>query len=709
MKFFTVSKTRALMLVAMTSVAISTTAARSQEVNTSAWECEFCPFENGQRADYQLGASSVSDDSAYFGDAGGYAESGVYANVDGEGSYTGMEHQLRWLVEDFGLDSRYAELAGGRQGSFAYDLAYREIPRTQFFTTETIFQPSTTDTLSLPSDWVRASSTAEFTELDSNLASRDIRSDRKILQIGGRYLPSKRIRFSANYRRQTLKGADIYGGSYFFQSSLLTRPIDYVTNQGDFDLRYTTDNGYLSAAWHVSDFESDNDAVNWENPFTTSPGAEFGALAQPPGNNFHQLSLSGGHRFSRFRTVVAFSASAGRMKQNKAFLPYTTNSNVVVAPMPRKSLEGRVDTSNLAFSLTSKAIDKARVKLAYRYDRRDNKTAQDLWTGVMAEAFVSGTDTNIPYSFERSTLNLSADYSLLDTVRIAGGYDRKIVDRDFQEVARQTENGGWGRLRWRPSGALQFDFKGGASKRDIDRYDETLATTLGQNPLMRKYNLAYRFRSYGEFTLAASPPESSVTVTINGMYADDNYTHSRMGLTSGDELSVTADLSWAPTNTSSLYLTGGLEKIEAEQFGSESFAREDWYATNADEFFTVGGGFRIRKIADKIDLQMDYTRSEGRSEINVTSDAAGRSQFPDLESTLQYLRLLASYQRSDRLALTLNIRYQSFVAEDWALEGVGPATIPSVLSLGARPYDDNVLIVGFGFRYSMGAAGEPPD
>jgi MtrB/PioB family decaheme-associated outer membrane protein len=704
MNIFSAQKNRSLILVLITGAALAATVAHSQEADTSAWACEFCPFENGHRADYQLGASSVSDDAAHLGNASGYSEEGVYANVDGEGSFASDSHQLRWLVEDLGLDSRYAELAGGRQGTFDYDLSYREIPRTQFFTTDTIFQQSAADTLSLPAGWVRAADTSGFTELDTSLVRRNIESDRSFLKIGGRYQVTRRISFSADYRRQEHEGVDMTGGSYFFSSSLLTRPIDYVTDAADFNVRYTADKGYLSLGWHFSDFENDNDAVNWENPFTSAPGSEFAATAQPPGNNFNQLSLFGGYNFSQTRTVVAFSAATGRLRQNKAFLPYTTNPNLILTPLPRLSLEGEVDTTNFAFSLTSKVFKKARVKLAYRYDERDNGTAQDLWSGVMAETFVGSTDTNIPYSFERSTLNLSADYDLFDTVRISGGYDRKTIDRDFQEVAEQTEEGSWGRLRWRPNGYLQFDFKGGASRREIDLYDETFAATLGQNPLMRKYNLAFRYRTFGEFTVVTSFPESPVTVTLNGLFADDSYTQSLMGLTSGDELRLTGDLSWALTDKSSLYLTGGYEDIESEQFGSESFAREDWNATNNDKFYTAGGGFRVREIGGKFDLQMDYTRSEGTSEINVTSVAAGPSQFPDLESTLEYLRLLVTYQQSDRLELTMNLRYQSFLAEDWALEGVGPATIPSVLTLGAQPYDEDVFIFGLGFRYSIGGS-----
>lgn len=713
MNILTTPRNRTYIFVAVVCVAMAASAAHSQEADTSSWVCEFCPFEDGQRADYELAIGNVSDDSAYFGDASGYSEEGIFANVDGEGAYTSDGNQLRWTVEDLGLDSRFAEITGGRQGTFDYSLSYREIPRSQFFTTDSIFLQSTADTLSLPAGWINAPATSGFTALNANLVRRDIESERRILELGGKYLPTSRFshfRVSANYRRQEHDGVDIYGGSYFFsQASSLPASFDYVTDEVDFDIRYARDNGYLSLAGYWSNFENSNDALNWENPFTSAPGAEFAALAQPPDNSFSQVSLSGSYRFSQYHTVASFSAAFGRMFQDALFLPYTTNSTVVVGPLPRFSLGGEVDTTNLAFSLSAKVSDKARAKLAYRYDERDNQTAQDLWTRVIAETFVSGTDTNIPYSFERSTLNLSADYDLFETVSISTGYDRRTIDRDFQEAAEQTEDSNWGRLRWRPSETLQFDFKGGVSTRDFEFYDESFAATLGQNPLMRKYNLAYRYRTYGEMTVAVSPPESPVTVTFNGLYADDSYTRSRLGLTSSDELRLTADLSWTLTDNAFIYLTGGYENRESEQLGSELFAIPDWSSTNDDDFYTVGGGFRIRQIGGKFDLQMDYIRSKGTSEINVTSAGGGPSRFPDLKSTLDYLRLKLSYRRSERLEFNINLRYQSFSAEDWVLEGVGPATIPVVLTLGAQPYDDEVLIFGLGFRYRVDSADSTGD
>ena len=101
-------KNTAILLFAVGSIV--GTAARAQVADTSEWLCEFCPFESGQRANVSVGASSVSDDSAYFGDASGYSEEGVYANLDGTGSFASDGHRLQWQAEDLGLARVDAEV-----------------------------------------------------------------------------------------------------------------------------------------------------------------------------------------------------------------------------------------------------------------------------------------------------------------------------------------------------------------------------------------------------------------------------------------------------------------------------------------------------------------------------------------------------------------------------------------------------------------------
>ncbi len=56
----------------------------------------------------------------------------------------------------------------------------------------------------------------------------------------------------------------------------------------------------------------------------------------------------------------------------------------------------------------------------------------------------------------------------------------------------------------------------------------------------------------------------------------------------------------------------------------------------------------------------------------------------------------------DKLDIDLHVRYESFSTKDWAISGVNPDTVPTVLALGANPYDYDVWVFGIGFRYLVG-------
>jgi len=703
-----VTRFKAFAMLAIMSSAPIAAVAQTAPPDTSGWNCQFCPFESGYQANVTAGGSYVSDDAAKFGDATGYDEKGGYVNVDGDGSYASDDYQLNWYAEDLGLDSRVLEIEGGRQGSFGFHLGYSELPQRVFDTTSSVYGVSGNDTLTLPGSWVPAPLTSGMTALGSSLSSQNVESDRQMIEFGASYLPTSRFAMFADYRRQQKDGVDIFGASTFTQASLLLRPLDHQTDEIDLGARYTTERGHLTLAYYGSFFENDVAGLVWDNPFsfdpaTSLPGENQGRHAQEPDNDFQQVTLSGRYAFSTMHTVIAFSAASGRGKQDDTLLPYTINPGIAAGALPVSSLNAEIDTTNFALTVTARPLPDARVKLAFRRDERDNKTPQLQWTRVITDTFPTiDNELNVPYSFERSRLNLSADYRLFDTVRISAGYDRTQTDRDFQEVAEQTEDAGWGRVRWRPNSYLDITARGGASERDFDRYDETLAAGLGQNPLMRKYNLAYRYREFGELTVAASLPEKPFSISVTAFYADDTYTHSQLGVTDSDELRFAADLSWSISERASIYLTGGVEDIDGQQSGSELFSTPDWQASHADKFNNIGAGFRVAGIGDKVDLQLDYTHADGNTEIDVESGAGGQSRFPDLESTLDSLRLKILYRWSDKLDAILQLRYESFSTQDWALQGVAPDTLPTILTLGAQPYDYDVWIIGIGVRYLIG-------
>jgi MtrB/PioB family decaheme-associated outer membrane protein len=458
----------------------------------------------------------------------------------------------------------------------------------------------------------------------------------------------------------------------------------------------------VELAYHGSFYENSFASVRWESPFLSLPGAEQGALAEAPDNDYQQLALTAQYRVPLFDSRLAFSAALGRGTQDQPLLPYTTNANLAPPPLPAAAADAEVDATHLAMTVVSAPLPRARVRFSIRYDERDNATPRRSWSRVIADSFLSGeSELNVPYSFERLRTNLSGDYELNDAVRVSAGYDYMEFDRTFQEVADQSEDSGWARLRWRPGPQLELGVRGGISRRDSAFYDVAYGTTLGQNPLLRKFNLAYRYRQFGELSVSAAPSGWPVTLAARASWLDDRYTSSPLGLTDSEEWRYAADIAWTVSAKASVYIHAGVDEIDRKREGSEAFAAPDWLAMEADRFYSIGGGLRVRGIGEKADLELDYARGRGTSAIDMTS-TDGPSTFPDLESTLDSLRMRLLYRWSERLEGIFQLRFERLPAEDWALEGVAPDTLPTVLTLGAMPYDDEVWMAGFGLRYRMG-------
>lgn len=671
----------------------------SAQVDTSDWECELCPFDEGQRADYEAGASFVSDDAFRYGNGTGFDEKGGYANVNGEGSFASDTLKARWQFEDLGLDSREISASVGNQGRWAIAFDYDELPWRRYDGTRTVFGAASFDSLSLPGGWVRAGDTSGMTALPGSLAQQNIEIDRTVLGLGGRFVPMENVRLHADYRQQRREGTDIVSGAWFSNASYLPRPVDTVTDEIDLGASYSGGNFDVSLGWYGSFFSNDALILSWDNPFTGVAGADRGALSRAPDNSFQQLSLSGALYFDEFDTVVSVVAAKGRGEQDEAFLGYTVNPAIAAPALPLNNLDGQVDTQNLALTVTARPHERVRIKASYRSDERENESPQATWTPVIVDSFAGGAPvTNLPYSYERARFEGSGRVRVLDDLYVSGGFSRSELDRDFQEVAEQTEDSSWGKVRWTALNWLDVSLRGGTSRRDIDRYDETAAQSFGQNPLLRKYNLAYRYREFVEATASVTVPEQPLSIGLTWLSSDDSYSQSELGLTDSEERRLALDLSYAFSESTSAYLTFGSEAIESEQLGSATFGTADWLATHDDDFSHFGGGLVLNGLGDKIDVVLDYVHSEGETDIAVDT-----SRFPALESTLDSLRLSIDYAHSERFDMSFGIRYERFETRDWSVDGVLPDTLRTILTLAAESYDYDVWVVGIGFHYRIGS------
>ena len=116
-------------------------AAEPAAPDTSEWTCSKCPYDRGYRAEVEVGAGYVDDDSAKFGDYTGLDEEGAHAIVNAEGrKATESGYVLEYELLDLGLDSREVSIGGGKRAvtssgcsttAFRAASGTRRQPRTQ--------------------------------------------------------------------------------------------------------------------------------------------------------------------------------------------------------------------------------------------------------------------------------------------------------------------------------------------------------------------------------------------------------------------------------------------------------------------------------------------------------------------------------------------------------------------------------------------------
>lgn len=544
-----------------------------------------------------------------------------------------------------------------------------------------------------------------MTALADSLTPLVIGSQREIADFGIRFRPRQAMQVFVDYNRQQQAGTTLSGGSFFNSTSLLPQSIDRATDEIDVGVRLLNDHGTLGLSYRGSFFDNALQTIRWQNPFSGAPGAEFGELAAAPDNSFQGLSVDGTYHFGE-QTSLTFSAGMGHGEQNAALLPYTTNTQLGSAALPRTALEGAVDTSHIALAATTNVWSGLHLRATYRYDRRDNTTPIALWQRVIADTFnTSAMEANPAYDFDRERLSLDASARFSRKFELLAGYDYRATDRPGQEVAGQTEQEGWTGLKLRAADRFDLTVRRGTARRDIDHYDTMIASAYLQNPLLAKYNLAYRFRRYADLQLTASGTARPYTLSFASFYADDAYTQSRIGLTRDRNRRLSGDFGWTFSRHLSVYSNVSDERILARLSGSEAFAAPDWESTHTDRFRTYSIGMKLAEVPARLDLLIDASVATGTTAVQMAS-GTGDEAFPELRSALATLRLTALYHRSAQLSIQFQLRLERLDTEDWALEGVEPATVPELLSMGADPFNYDVAVVGVGARYRLKAGAD---
>jgi len=666
--------------------------------DTSKWKCELCKFEEGVSGSVDVGGASVSDSSYKFGEYNGLYDKGGYLLLDGTVRYRGKD-AVYWdaTATNLGLDTRALDVEGGQQGKYKLLLNYNELPHFISDTARTPFLGDGGASLTLPAGFPAA--TTGLMPLATTLHPADLSTKRKRLGVGASWTPGSAWDYGVAFRHETREGTKGTAGAFFVNAAQLVAPVDYETDQIDASASYTSDRLQAKFAYYGSTFRDSNSALTWQNPFTPAfPGAVAGQLALPPDNQFHQISASLGYQFTD-RTRGTADIAFGRMTQDQAFLAPTINTTLAVPPLPGTSLDGRVDTLNANVKLNSAITDQLRLNGVFIHNDRDNRSSQAVYNWVTTDMFLAAPRTNLPYSFTQDKLQLRGDYKATASIKATLGYNFEAHKRTFQEAEKNRENTIWGKLTARALDNLDVSLKYAYGERDNTGYNAVPEITPPENPLLRKYNMADRKRDSAEVRadLAAT---DKVNLGLQFNWSQDDYSDSTIGLTSGKDISLAADITMLLTEQTRLHLYANRQIIKSNQAGSQTYSTPDWWGANEDTIDIFGIGLKHAAIKDKLDLGADYVIARTTSEISVNA-GAGDTPFPNIYTSRDSLKLYADYRVKDDVSLRLGYWYEHYKSDNWALDGVAPNTISNVLTFGEQSPRYNVHVIALTVRYKF--------
>jgi MtrB/PioB family decaheme-associated outer membrane protein len=665
--------------------------------DTSNWKCESCPFFKGYDADATLGAIDPSNATASYGRYTGLDQSKAYVDAAAHGDWRNdAGDYAHYSLDDLGLDSRTGKVTVGHDGRYAVTMSYAGQPNRIPNAAVTPF--TTAGSPGLPSSWVTAGSTAGMTNLAASLQRVDIGTLRTTAGLDARGILGAGFEVFGAVTHETKRGTEIVGMPFLVQTSQVAAAIDYQTDTVEAGVSWASKTASARFALSDSKFKDPWSGMGIQNPYTPLvPSATYGVRALPPDNEARQVSLAGSTVLPG-NTNGSVMLSYTQLRQDAALLPTSTLPGATVPG----SFDGKVNVGHYAATIASRPISRLSLRGRVAYDQRIDDSTPLTIPQVVTDVAPGATVTTPRYNYYRLFLDGGVDYRVLKwlTVGIAG--DRLNVDRTNQVTKTTADGRTYGRVKLTPVQGLSITLKGGAAHREAKGIDPSLLPP-SENPLIGIYNLSNRDRDFFDLDATWSASET-VSLGVQGLFANDDYRRSTLGLRSGRERRTGATLGWTPSESLSLYADGGYQTRQALQAGQYSAGSALWQAAIKDRYWTAGAGGRYTH--NRWELSADYAHATSAGDTGV--GAVGMlAAFPQLRTRYNNGGLSVGYQVTPPLKVRLRYAYQNFVTDDWALDNVGPASVPNLLALGVPAPAHNVDLLALSFSYRFGSAAAP--
>jgi MtrB/PioB family decaheme-associated outer membrane protein len=547
-------------------------------------------------------------------------------------------------------------------------------------------------------------------------------------------------------------------------------PTDFNTNNFDLSLNWAGEKGYFTVAYFGSQFRDNYNGVYFANPYTKTV-ANGGAIdggnypmdmeGTAPSNADNQIKFSGGYDVANGVKLVG-GYSYGRNTQNMA---YAYEPAMLTSAVPVASLNGVVVNQNGNWRLTDRASNDLTLGAGMVYNKRDNQTASYEYNYITP----SNDDLsawNAPMSNSKLDSDVSADYRFTPTQRLH-------VDVQNEAIKRWCDNAAANVVTVAPGGIAAYTTDGCAEvpqsseNKLIADYRAALGDTLDVNAGVgyadrhatintNFYNpiqsaepaedqglenpgyMAYFDASRNEGTLKAGvnwQPTNAWDVSLDGNFANDQYTDSALGVQNGhranvnlegdyrlsDDASVSAYASWQRQTRGLLSQAGSLG--ESPTSGKSPGSEYDWFNSLADQGTTFGiTAQRKGLMADKLSLKADLSYSIDSSNyasnvvpgsgptaaaVIVSCAAPGTAgqtcgAVPEIRNQITQLRLSGDYDVDSRSSIIFGYVYAHLNSNDYMYAaqqmGFTPTAVLPTNEVGPS-YTQNAVYIAYRYQF----------
>ena len=638
--------------------------ANTSKVNTNAYQCKSCTVAQGYQGEVNANVGWASSDDIHSGNNFGDSDAGWRGSVGGDVSYRQGEYHAAMQADELGSDNGYLHLEaaknnlGGVQLDYSLLTRYDATAQTQLWHNNGLLLP------------------------DSHTRSLDLELQREKVGIG--------LEGELDALLDGLKGYI----NYDHEDKTGNRRNSLLANSGPINFALPVDattqniNAGISIDQHQWQSELAYNGSYYRNHINhlSLPYAD-NVYAATPDNDAHQVSLTGQYLLGS--SVINGRLATGRMIQDDNLIQISGN--------PLQSWDGEVETLDARIGFSSMLSPRWRLNGQLDYSDRDNKSS--TWDFAQFEVDnVSGAfKQNVAMDIQRTNFKLQSSYRFNSDYRLLGGFDYKAVERNYTEREETEDSALWAKLNIRAIPKTVVDLKASYETRDGSTYDSLEATSIEENPLLRKFYLADRNRNGLELRVNHTPLQW-LTLDFDAHYNNDDYDNTTIGLTEVKDYGYNVQLSAQLSGKLNVFASAGQQWIESDMAGSQAYAAPDWYTNVDDEFIDLNIGFTYDGLMDdRLSIGGNYQFANSASDTLITTTT--NQPYGDYYSYSHNLELYGRYALNERMGLKLSYQYERYYDTDYA--EVSTYAIPGLVTLGELNHNYNAHLLMLTFSYML--------